>query len=84
MHDATKLKKLTCISNGQKHVLNARYSKHGGLFCDLRGSLDPVKIRRVYMMGGLIPPQSDNAEELFLNIQNNIVLLNEYLNDFKI
>lgn len=79
MHDSTKLKKLFLNVNGQKIKLNERFSVHGGLFCDKNGTLDGKKIRQVYMMAGLLSPESDNAEDLFKSIQQNVVFLNEYL-----
>jgi hypothetical protein len=79
MHDSTRLKKMTLTVNSVKHKLNERFSYHGGLFCDKNGALDGKKIRQVYMMAGLLSPPTDNAEDLFKSIQENIIFLNEYL-----
>lgn len=65
-------------SKGQAHKLNEEFSKKDGPFCDANGFVSGPKIRRLYMMAGLISPADDNAETLFHSISSNTMLLNEF------
>ena len=54
------------------------HSKGAG-WVDDSGFLSAQRIRQRYMLAGLIPPSSDNAEDLFTSIEANSKLLNNYL-----
>lgn len=66
-------------ANGKRHKLHAIYTSPNGRFCDSQGRVQPVKVRRVYMLAGLIPPSGDSAEALLECIQTNVILLNAFL-----
>jgi hypothetical protein len=80
MLDSTKLMKMTQIdSNGKIQTLHSSFTKANGRFCDSRGMLVAAKVRHVYMMAGLLSPATDMRADLLSSINNNIVLLNAYL-----
>ena len=55
------------------------FSSKGAGWVDESGYLSAMRIRQRYMLAGLIPPTSDNAEDLFSSIEANTKLLNNYL-----
>ena len=78
--DARRLSRLTFKDHtGRVHRLHSELCKPRGRFCDEAGMLSPHSIRVFYMMAGILPPQSDAAEDLFNSIQQNIVLINAYM-----
>lgn len=79
MLDTNRLTKIVYIdSKGQTHKLNGEFTKKDGLFCDSTGYVNGPKIRRLYMMAGIISPPDDNAETLMHSIKSNVMLLNEF------
>lgn len=79
MHDTTLLARLSWRdARGKAHKLVPAFTTAGGRFCDASGTLSAVKVRHVYMMAGIIPPESDAADVLLESIRANIVLLNAY------
>lgn len=55
------------------------FNVKGAGWVDESGFLSSSRIRQRYMLAGLIPPASDNAEDLFASIEANTKLLNNYL-----
>jgi hypothetical protein len=79
MLDSHRLSKIVYIdSKGASHSLSGEFTKKNGLFCDAAGYVNGPKIRRLYMMAGLISPPDDNAETLLQSIKSNTMLLNEF------
>jgi hypothetical protein len=79
MLDTHRLAKLVYVdSKNVQHFLSPDYSKKAGLLCDENGYVNGPKIRRLYMMAGLISPADDNSETLIQSIKSNIMLLNEF------
>lgn len=78
--DARRLAKLSLKDHtGRVHRLHAELARPKGRFCDESGTLSPHGIRVFYMMAGILPPHSDAAEDLFSSIQQNIMLINAYM-----
>lgn len=78
--DSRHLARLTLKDhNGRVHRLHPELCRPKGRFCDESGTISPHAVRVVYMMAGILPPQSDSAEDLFASVQQNIMLLNAYM-----
>jgi hypothetical protein len=78
--DARRLARLSLKDHsGKVHRLHPELCRPKGRFCDESGTLSAHGIRVFYMMAGILPPQSDAAEDLFASIQQNIMFLNAYL-----
>jgi hypothetical protein len=79
MLDTHRLSKIVYIdSKGNSHGLHPEYTKKNGLLCDEQGYVNGPKIRRLYMMAGIISPRDDNSETLMHSVKSNILFLNEY------
>lgn len=61
--------------------LEKSFTKANGRFCDAQGFLDPVKVRKVYMVAGLIAPPKD--ADLGDSIQKHKDLLNAFVRSLR-
>ena len=78
--DSRRLSRLSLKDHtGRVHRLHPELCRPKGRFCDESGTISPHAVRVVYMMAGILPPQSDSAEDLFASITQHIMLLNAYI-----
>jgi hypothetical protein len=64
---------------GKIHKLNFEFWRPNGRFCDPIGYVSPTKVRHTFMMAGLLSPADDSDDAMAFAIENNIHLLNSYL-----
>jgi len=80
MTDVNRLKQLQYRdSRGRIHKLNDEYMKSPGIFCNPSGKIDPIRVRYIFILAGILPPQDDTRDSYFDSIERNIHLLNSYL-----
>ncbi len=64
---------------GKLHKLNFEFWRPNGRFCDPMGFVSPTKVRHTFMMAGLLSPSDDTDLAISVAIEQNIHLLNSYL-----
>ena len=77
LSDSKKLERLFHVGPKGRVFLFEQYSRPNGRFCDTEGTLDPIKVRHVYMLAGMIPPKEDS--EILEAISKDVSLLNAFL-----
>ena len=67
---------------GRKVKLHRSFLGRNGRLTDEEGRLSSIKVRRVYMLAGLLPPPTD--EDLEASVKSHVVLLNAFLESLEL